>query len=276
MKHTIITIIGCGNMGASLVGGLIANGHNPDFIRGSDPNPLQRNNLYDRYKTKVFADNSEAIGGSDVVILAVKPQMFASTLTSLAGSIKPHSSTVMSIAAGIRLATIEKYLNKNQPIVRVMPNTPIIIRSGVSALFANKATNSENREIAEGIMRSVGSVIWMQDESLMDTVTALSGSGPAYIYLIMEALEKAAVNLGLSVDQARLLTSETAFGAVKLALESGIDVATLRSQVTSPGGTTEQALNVLIQQGQIDQLFLNALTAAKRRSEELAELQEKT
>jgi len=275
MKHTIIALIGCGNMGTSLVGGLIANGHDPDSIHGADPDPLQRDKLYKQYKTKVFDNNTEAIDGADAVILAVKPQMFAATLSDIADSIKSNNSIVISIAAGVRLATIEKHLDKDHPIIRVMPNTPAIIRSGISALFANNATTPKQREIAEGIMRSVGSLIWLEDESLMDTVTALSGSGPAYIYLIMEVLEQAAVSLGLPVDQARLLTLETVFGAAKLALESGVDAASLRRQVTSPGGTTEQALDVLMQQGKIDQLFLNALTAAKRRSEELAELQEK-
>ncbi len=276
MKHTIIALIGCGNMGTSLVGGLIANGHDSDSIRGADPDPIQRDKLYKQYKTTVFEKNTEAIDGADAVILAVKPQMFAATLSNIADSIKLNNSIVISIAAGVRLATIEKYLDKDHPIVRVMPNTPAIIRSGISALFANNATTPKHREIAEGIMRAVGSLIWLDDESLMDTVTALSGSGPAYIYLIMEVLEQAAVSLGLPVDQAKLLTLETVFGAAKLALESGVDATTLRRQVTSPGGTTEQALDVLLQQGQIDQLFLKALTVAKRRSEELAELQEKT
>ena len=151
-----------------------------------------------------------------------------------------------------------------------MPNTPALIQSGATALCANQFTSDTQHDLAEAIMRSVGLALWLDDEALMDTVTALSGSGPAYYFLIMEVMEKAATQLGLSQEHARILTLQTAFGAAKMALESTLDTETLRNHVTSPGGTTEQALNVLLEGG-IEQLFDDALAAAKNRSIELAD-----
>jgi pyrroline-5-carboxylate reductase len=151
-----------------------------------------------------------------------------------------------------------------------MPNTPALIRAGVTALYGNKMVTNEQRELAETIMRSVGSVLWVDEESSMDAVTALSGSGPAYFFLLMEVLEKAALELKLPSDKARLLILETALGAAKMAVESEFDAAALRRQVTSPGGTTEQALEVLTR-GNLENLFLQAVTAARNRSIELAE-----
>lgn len=271
MKHSRISFIGCGNMGQSLIGGLLANGHGPVALRGADPDPAKRQFITNKYSIGTFADNTQAIDQADVIVLAVKPQMLAETVSQLAVHIK-HSQLIISIAAGIRLNTLAHLLGKDQPVVRVMPNTPALIRTGVSALYPNSAVTPSQKDLAESIMRSVGLAVWLDNEAAMDTVTALSGSGPAYFFLVMEVLEKAAVRLGLPLDQARLLTIETAFGAAKMALETDMDTATLRRQVTSPGGTTEQALKVLIEQGNIEKLFMDALSAAKHRSEELAKL----
>ena len=269
MKNTRIAFIGCGNMGQSLIGGLIANGHVPAALRGSDPDAAKLQVLAQRYGIEVFGDNIQAVTEADVIVLAIKPQMLPDTVTRLYGHIN-ESQLVISIAAGIRLSTLGHLLGAGQPVVRVMPNTPALIRTGASALYSNTAVTPGQRDLAEGIMRSVGLTVWLENEAAMDTVTALSGSGPAYFFLVMEVMEKAAVTLGLPPEQARLLTLETAFGAAKMALETDVDAATLRRQVTSPGGTTEQALKVLIEQGHLEQVFLDALSAAKRRSEELA------
>lgn len=269
MKNTNISLVGCGNMGQSLIGGLIANGHDPARIHGADPDPAKRDMLKKRYHVQMHAENTSAIGHADVIIIAVKPQSVAATLTGIAGEIN-GKPLLISVAAGIRMHTLEKLAGRQFPIVRVMPNTPALIQAGASTLYANGVATTSQRDLAEAIMRSVGMAIWLEDEALMDTVTALSGSGPAYFFLIMEIMEKAAVTLGLPAKQARLLTLETAFGAAKMALESELDTVTLRQQVTSPGGTTEQALKVLIEQGKIETLFLEALSAAKKRSEELA------
>ena len=268
MKNTRIAFIGCGNMGQSLIGGLIANGHEPAALRGSDPDTVKLSALADKYGIEVFADNTRAVVDADVILLAVKPQMIAETVAQLHGHIH-ESQLLISIAAGVRLDTLAQLFGAAQPIVRVMPNTPALILTGVSALYPNNAVTPGQRDLAEGIMRSVGLAIWLENEAAMDAVTALSGSGPAYFFLIMEVMEKAAIKLGLPTDQARLLTLETAFGAAKMALETDVDAATLRRQVTSPGGTTEQALKVL-EQGNIEQLFSDALAAAKQRSEQLA------
>ncbi|MEX2353245.1 MAG: pyrroline-5-carboxylate reductase [Gammaproteobacteria bacterium] len=274
MDNPNICFIGCGNMGQSLIGGLIANGQAPERIHGADPDTAKQQLLRQKYGITVHADNTSAVEQAEVVILAVKPQVLLQTLTDISAPIKDRSLLTISIAAGIRSSALEAVLGKNLPIVRVMPNTPALIQAGTSALYANAAVTESQRELAEAIMRSVGLALWLEDESLMDTVTAVSGSGPAYFFLIMEIMEKAAVKLGLPVDQARLLTLETAFGAAKMALESEADAATLRQQVTSPGGTTEQALQILMDKGNIEQLFLEALTAAKQRSEQLAEAAE--
>jgi len=271
MNNSNICFIGCGNMGQSLIGGLIANGHDPTAIHGADPDAVKRDLLKRKYGIQVYQDNIDAVVNTEIVILAVKPQALLQTLAGISDIIRSSSPLIISIAAGIRLATLEAALGDTLPIIRVMPNTPALIQAGASALFANAAVTTSEREQAESIMRSVGLALWLDNEAQMDTVTALSGSGPAYFFLMMEMMEKAAVKLGLPVDQARLLTLETAFGAAKMALESEADAATLRQQVTSPGGTTEQALKVLMEKGNFEQLFLEALGAAKKRSEELAE-----
>lgn len=270
MKNTRICFIGCGNMGNSLIGGLLADGYNRELVCGADPDAKQRHKLKDRYDIEVYESNSEALTGAEVVVLAVKPQMMQATLTGMAGELTRRSALLISIAAGIRISSINRWLGAVLPIVRAMPNTPALIRAGVTALYGNDMVTTGHRELAESIMRSVGMVLWVDDEASMDAVTALSGSGPAYFFLLMEVLEKAALDLELPPDQARLLILETALGAAKMAVESEYDAAALRHQVTSPGGTTEQALDVLVR-GNIENLFLQAVTAARNRSIELAE-----
>ena len=270
MINTRITFLGCGNMGRSLIGGLIADGHEPGAITGVEPDAAKADFISSEYGIEVVAEGVTVIEGSDVIILAVKPQIIVGCLQPLADKIKRYQPLVVSVAAGVRIATLENILGNKTAIVRTMPNTPALIGAGASALYANDSVSQTQRETAEEIMRAVGLAIWLESEALMDTVTALSGSGPAYFFLVMELMEKAAVKLGLAREQARLLTLETALGAAKMALESEADAATLREQVTSPGGTTEAALKVLMEDGRIEDLFIEALSAAKKRSEELA------
>jgi len=270
MKKSRITFIGCGNMGRSLIGGLIANGQSVNSITGTDINAEQRQTAASQFNIEVLEDNRQAIKDADIVVLAVKPQSMQETLQAITADLAQEKPLLISIAAGIQLSHLEQWAGEELAIVRSMPNTPALIQSGATALCANQFTSDTQRDLAEAIMRSVGLVLWLDDETLMDAVTALSGSGPAYYFLIMEVMEKAATQLGLSQEHARILTLQTAFGAAKMALESNHDAASLRKQVTSPGGTTEQALNVLLEGG-IEQLFDDALTAAKNRSIELAE-----
>lgn len=269
-NSTTIAIIGCGNMGRSLIGGLIAAGHLPARLRGSDPDAAQRELVLERFRVHVGAENDAAIAGADVVILAVKPQAMKATVTGSTQALHRQRPLILSIAAGVRLAAIQRWLGTGLPIVRAMPNMPALIGAGAAALCANRHVSAAQKETAAAILESVGIAIWLEDESLLDTVTALSGSGPAYFFAVMEALEAAAAELGLSPEQARRLTVQTALGAARMALESASDPAALRRQVTSPGGTTESALRIL-EQGGLKRLLGDAVRAARLRSEELAD-----
>jgi pyrroline-5-carboxylate reductase len=189
----------------------------------------------------------------------------------LAPIIQQGRPLVVSIAAGVRSSDIEQWLGGNIAVVRTMPNTPALVQTGATALYANPRVTEDQRDMAESIMRAVGLTLWVDDEALLDAVTALSGSGPAYFFRIMEALETAGVELGLSREAAHLLTLQTALGAAKMALESEESIVTLRERVTSPGGTTEQGLQVM-NENNIDRLFSEVLKAARDRSAELAKI----
>lgn len=269
MKDPQITIIGCGNMGRSLIGGLISNGHPVKKIIGVDLEPDQRELTSNLFNISVMEDSQTAVREADVIVLAVKPQAIQDLLKSISPGLDLAKSLLVSIAAGIRLQDMENWCGGNPSIIRVMPNTPALINAGIAGMYANQGVTETQRSMAESILRSVGTVIWLDNESLLDTVTAVSGSGPAYFFLIMEVMEKAAHHLGLSHEHARNLVLQTALGSAKMALESNYDPAYLRRQVTSPGGTTEKALEVMIQSG-IEQIFQDALSAAKQRAAELA------
>lgn len=270
MEKTKITFIGCGNMGSSLIGGLLANGYPSDLITGVDPSAQQRQSLEDKFSIQAYADSEQAVNGTKVVVLAVKPQAMQETIKKIREQIIFESPLLISIAAGIRISSINQWFEKEMAIARVMPNTPSLIRSGAAGMYANDLVDNAQKSFTEKIMTSVGTAIWVDNEDLIDAVTAVSGSGPAYFFLINEIIQKAAIDLGLSESQARTLSVETARGAAEMMAEKGADAATLRQQVTSPGGTTEQALKVLIN-GNIEQLLTMAVTAARDRSIELAE-----
>ena len=271
MKNKKITFIGGGNMAASLISGLLDNGFASEDLHVAD---IDSNASACQFPVRVYTDNQQAITGTDVVVLAVKPQILPKVCQQLQSYLQSQKvenlPVFISIAAGVRLAELSNWLGVEQlPLIRVMPNTPALVQSGASALFANDKTNANQRDIAENILRSVGLTVWLQQESLLDTVTAISGSGPAYFFRIMEIMTKVGTDLGLPADISRLLTLQTAFGAAKMAIESKEEVGILRQRVTSKGGTTEQALNVFNQQGLSD-IFTKALTAAHDRSIELA------
>jgi pyrroline-5-carboxylate reductase len=267
MTHQQLAFIGAGNMARSLVGGLIADGWDPAVISVSDPDANQLGALAGRFKVNTDTDNRVILTGRDAVVLAVKPQIMARGITA---EIQKSRPLVISIAAGIRSNDLERWLGGNCAVVRCMPNTPALVQTGATALFATRKVSSEQRDLAESILRTAGLTVWVEDEELLDAVTALSGSGPAYFFLVMEALEEAGISLGLDNKTSRLLTLQTALGAAKMALESNDDVATLRHRVTSPGGTTERAVEVL-ENGKLRALFIEALTAARDRSRELAD-----
>lgn len=269
MKDCKITFIGGGNMARSLVGGLITDGFNPQHIHVADPEPLCLQALTDKYPIHTYSSNIEAAKDCDVLILAVKPQQLQAAVTQLAPNWQA-SSLLISIAAGIHLDDIARWLTQDKAaIVRAMPNTPALVQAGATALCANDYVSTQQHELAESILRAVGLALWVDDEAKMDAVTALSGSGPAYFFFVMEAMASAAEELGLEPETARLLCLQTAFGAAKMALESDETTATLRQQVTSPGGTTERAIHEL-EDGGLRALFENALIAAALRARELA------
>lgn len=271
MTSATIAMIGAGNMGASLIGGLIQNGHPSEKIIATDTSPEKLAMLQETFQIRTTTNNDEAIEAADVVVFAVKPQYFESVAVNAKEAIRTRRRLIVSIAAGVRVASIQEWLGGEQAIVRTMPNTPALIGAGAAALYANEFVNENERNLAESILRAVGIVVWLNDESLMDTVTALSGSGPAYFFLFMEAMQHAAEELGLPTDTAKLLTLQTALGAARMAIESGKPLDELRHNVTSPGGTTEKALGVL-QEHHLPVIVRHALQAAKTRSEELADL----
>ena len=269
MNDATLTFIGGGNMAASLVGGLIADGWDPARIRVADPDASQRERMAASHQVTTTPDNQAAVSDADVVVLAVKPQLLAPVARDLAAGIAQQQPLVISIAAGIREANLRDWLGADTAIVRAMPNTPALVRSGATALYANPAVSEAQRSLAESILRAVGLVIWVEDEALMDAITALSGSGPAYFFLFMEALQAAGEEQGLPAETARLLALQTAFGAARMALESSDDAGTLRHHVTSPGGTTERAIGIL-QEGGLAELLSRAVQGAAERANELA------
>ena len=269
MKNCKIAFLGGGNMALSLIGGLIADGFDANHIHVADPDANRLETIKASYAIHTHTDNTAAINGCQVIVAAVKPQQLQHVVKQCA----PHwqdNMMLISIAAGIRLNDIARWLeHPSAAIVRTMPNTPALVQAGATALYANDFVSAQQKELAESILRAVGITLWVQDEDQINAVTALSGSGPAYFFLVMEAMETAAIELGLEPETAKLLCLQTAFGASKMALESNDSTALLRQKVTSPGGTTERAIHEL-EDGGLRSLFENALIAAALRSRELA------
>lgn len=270
MPHQKIAFIGGGNMATSLIGGLLADHFPAGCITVSDPTAERREWLEEKFSVHTTGDNEAASAAADVVVLAVKPQVLREVIAGLADTLVKSRPLVVSIAAGVREQDISRWLGYEGPVVRCMPNTPALLQSGVSALYPNAHVDPGQRDMAESILRAAGSVIWIDDESLMNTVTALSGSGPAYFFRFMEAMEEAGVARGLDRAKARLLVIETALGAARMALESDDDPGTLRANVTSRGGTTAAALEAF-EDGNLAELVDRAVGAAHDRSIELGE-----
>jgi pyrroline-5-carboxylate reductase len=271
MSKKTVAFIGCGNMAAALINGLVADGYDPDHIWASDPDGEKQAALAARCGIRITGDNEEAVKRADVVVLAVKPQVLEQVARNLAPVVMDRQPLVISIAAGVREQDLRNWLGSEVALVRTMPNTPAMIQTGATVLHAGPGVTSENRDLAESILRAVGLTRWVEDEALMDAVTALSGSGPAYFFLVMEALEAAGIELGLPEETARLLTLQTALGAARMAMESSEGAGILRQRVTSPGGTTEKALQTL-EDGGLRRLFQQALQDARDRSVELSEI----
>lgn len=262
-----IGFIGAGNMAGSLINGLL---NNASFkardIRASDPTPGA---LAQQSGIKLMPDNPSLVNWADVVVLAVKPPLIRPICQQIAAHIKTERHLVISIAAGIRSASIIDWLAQPVACVRVMPNTPALIGLGISGLYANPQSSAEQIEIARRILQAVGKVVQFKQESALDAVPAVSGSGPAYFFLLMEAMQKAAVQQGLNEADAKLLVTQTALGATNMATAPDADITQLRQCVTSPGGTTEQAINTLLDGGFMP-LVDAAVSAAAQRSVSLS------
>jgi pyrroline-5-carboxylate reductase len=269
MKDKKITFIGAGNMASALIKGLIQGGHPAENITAADPDADKLELISEQTGIGITSDNNAAISGADVIVIAVKPQIIEAVASGISSAVAASQPLIISIAAGIPTAHLQQWLGETTAIVRTMPNTPAMLQAGATGLFAAANVNDEQHSLAESIMRAVGLTIWVEQESLIDAVTAVSGSGPAYFFLFMEHMMRAAGALGLPEESAQLLTLQTALGASRMALESDDNPATLRTMVTSPGGTTEQAINTF-EAGGLEQLVMDAMRAARDRSIELS------
>jgi pyrroline-5-carboxylate reductase len=262
-----VSFIGGGNMAAAIIGGLVASGTSPTDIEVVEINADARAQLSARFGVVVHSDLSQA-RLHDLIVLAVKPQSMPLVAASLASRLAGH--LVVSIAAGVRVADLARWLGGHARIVRAMPNTPALVQAGIAGLYAPPAVSQEARSQAEAVLRAVGGVVWVADEPQLDAVTAVSGSGPAYVFYCIGALEAAAVAQGLTEETARRLALQTFFGAAKLALESGEEPAVLQQRVTSKGGTTERGIAAL-EAASVQAAIGQAVEAASRRSAELGD-----
>lgn len=268
-----ICFIGGGNMAQALIGGLLSRGLPTTRITVSDPVEQIRHVLEEK-GIQTTADNLEAIKNADVVVLAVKPQVLATVLQPLKGLLS--DKLVISIIAGAEIQTISDLIGGSQRIVRVMPNTPALVQTGAHGIYASEAVGKQDRELTSQILAATGLTIWLDNEAQIDAVTAVSGSGPAYFFYLMESMIRAGKNLGLEEKVATALTLQTALGAAQMAITSSNSPSELRKNVTSPNGTTQAALEVF-DRAQISQNIQAALAAAQKRSQELAqELSDKT
>jgi pyrroline-5-carboxylate reductase len=266
-----VTFLGGGNMATALIGGLVARGADTRAFRVVEPFPAQQDKLRARFPgVGLFGEPAPgAIEGADLVVVAVKPQQMKEAARALAPNVG-DVPVVMTIAAGIRIGDLARWLGGYARIVRAMPNTPALIGAGISGVFAPQAVDAASRELAERVLAAVGAVVWVEREDMLDAVTGVSGSGPAYAFYFLEALEEAARDLGLSDENARKLAYATFAGAVKLAQASDDSPAVLRAQVTSKGGTTERAL-ALLDEHAVKARFVAAVKAAAARAKELGD-----
>lgn len=256
-------------MARSLIGGLLKRGQTTTSISVSEPFAATAESLVRDFGVAVYSDSKVAVAGKAIWLLAVKPQMMREVCEGLCAQADKSAPLVISIAAGISLVSLRQWLGPKAKIVRSMPNTPALIGAGITALFAEADVSAEQRESAQNLLNAAGASVWVESEALMDAVTATSGSGPAYFFLMIEAMEAAAIAQGLSADVARTLVLNTAYGAAKMALESDEPTSILRERVTSPGGTTAAALSVFEQAG-FRAHVNDAISAATTRGKELA------
>lgn len=264
-----IAFIGAGNMSKSLIGGLLAENYPASKIIATDLSEQTCQGVQAEFGILCTTDNLNAIKSASVIVLAVKPQVLKQVCQALQpGLVTGKNPLIISVAAGIKISSIQAWLG-DLPIVRAMPNTPALVQAGATGLFANPKVDQSQQQIAEQILSAGGITVWAEKEADLDAITALSGSGPAYFFLMIEAMQQAGIELGLDAEIAEKLSLQTAFGAAKMAKLSDLPVEKLRQNVTSPNGTTEQAIKSLQADG-LDKILLKAMSRAKNRAEELA------
>lgn len=271
-KHSkaSIAFVGGGNMARSLIGALTRSGTDATRMAVAEPVDSLRKQLHADFGVRVFADAASAVRGADIVLLAVKPQVMRAVCESIAGTVAQRRPLIISIAAGLRMEQIDAWLSGGFPIVRCMPNTPALIGAGATGMIANDRVDAGGREQAQAILANAGRTAWIKQETQMDAVTGVSGSGPAYFFLLIEALEDAGVEQGLPRDTARQLAIQTCLGAARMASEDGEPPARLRERVTSPNGTTAAALQAFAEGG-LSELVAKAVSAATRRGREMSQ-----
>jgi len=265
-----ICFIGGGNMAGSLISGLISNQYAPDKITVTDLDTVKLEQLKQQYSINTQTDNLKAVANADIIVLAVKPQVLNNVCADIKEIAQKNRPLFISIAAGIRSTDIDRWLGGNQSLVRCMPNTPALIQAGATGLFANAKTSREQKAQAEHILSAAGITLWVDNETQLDAVTAVSGSGPAYFFLFLEAMQHAGTQLGLDESSAAMLAKQTALGAARMAIEGSDSPTTLREKVTSKGGTTAAAI-ASFESNNFSQIIEQALTAAHDRAIELAD-----
>ena len=263
-----LAILGAGHMGRALLQGLLRSGTRPERIMVGECSEDARSALAHELGITATADNARAVDGASVVVLAVKPQEAAALLAGLAPVLRAQRPLLVSVAAGVRVATLASWCGAGVPVMRAMPNRPALIGAGATALYAPPSIDAAQRELAERVARGVGGVVWVSEEDQLDIVTALSGSGPAYFFLLAECMAEAAAGLGLPPPVARILAAATLHGAGLLAHMGVADLARLKAEIASPGGTTEAALAELAA-ADFNGAVARAVEAAARRSREL-------
>lgn len=270
MQKPNIAFIGAGNMASAIIGGLVSNGYEAKNIWASDPFEASLKKLNETYGINTNSNNNEALEHADIVVLAVKPQIFDTVCKDIQSKVAEKSPLIISIAAGITVSMMESWLDDKLSIIRCMPNTPALVQTGATGAYANQHVSATQQSLAEDILNAIGLSCWVDSESQLDAVTAVSGSGPAYFFYMMEAMQAAGEELGLPAEIAKKLTLQTALGAAKMAIDSDVDADELRRRVTSPNGTTEAAINTFDAEN-MSQAIKKALYAADKRSKSLAE-----
>jgi pyrroline-5-carboxylate reductase len=264
-----ISFIGAGNMASAIIGGMLDSGFKAANIWVSAPDDNHLQSIRKQFGVSVTTDNRYCAEQADMVVLAVKPQVMASVCSDIAPVVQNTRPLMVSIAAGLEASTLDEWLGGGLPLVRVMPNTPSLVGKGAAGLYANDQVKEKQKTMVESVFNSIGSALWVEDESLLHAVTALSGSGPAYFFLMLEALEEAATDAGIAGETARALAIQTMAGAAEMAGRSEHDPGQLKRNVMSPGGTTEQAIQTF-EEGGMRELVKKAYSAAYKRSGEMA------